>query len=78
MYIELSQQLMHKPSLVKIHCYFLNLSFGNENMDGCTTDGLTYGHQHETIIPHHYYVVGYENELFFTHIFNLIHDKVKK
>ena len=67
---------MHKPSLVKIHWCLLKLSSGNEKrtdgrMDGQTDgqmDGLT-DDQHETIIPHHYCVAGYNNNI---NIMNLL------
>ena len=48
---------MHIPSLVKIHWCLLKLSSRNEKR----TDGLT-DDQHETIIPCHYCVAGYNND----------------
>ena len=57
---------MHIPSLVKIHWSLLKLSSGNENRtDGRTIDGQTDRHtdvQHETIIPRHYCVTGYNKK----------------
>ena len=35
---QLSTKSMHIPSLVKIHCYILKLSSGNENMDMLLAD----------------------------------------
>ena len=61
---QISTMSMHIPSLVKIHWCLLKLSSGTEKTDGWTTDGWTDRHkdvQHETIIPRHYRVAGYEN-----------------
>ena len=66
---------MHTPSLMKIHWHLHKLTSGNENTDGCTTDGRPDGHtdsQRDTIIPRHYRVAGYKNGVrFFVLFFNL-------
>ena len=52
---------MHIPSLVKIHCYLLKLSSGNEKTDDGWMDRHT-DVQHETKIPRHYCVAGYNKK----------------
>ena len=65
---QISTIWMHTLSLVKIYWHLLKLPSRNKNMDGRIynkqTDWQMDGHtdsQRDTIILHHYHVVGYKN-----------------